>query len=225
MSVLNCAENPIILFINSTQFLLVDRILEGRDPDYQKLAVKGLIGSSKRVLPATKNEEKIKAIKEAVGVLEDFLMKFDEENRSKLNLAYLPANVVTSCGTPDRSLSAEFVKAYTIDAKGNYKHLRTMFPKGDDSKSWDIVRNAKLKALNEKIAAKKSKLFNEDGSPSTEHLQLIYWAYSPQPDKVKQFIAKKEKAKASKRKSTTTESSSSEGSSDNASPAKKVRSK
>lgn len=203
-----------------------NRVLEGRDPDYQKLAVKGLIGSSKRVLPATKNEEKVKAIKEAVGILEDFLTKFDEENRSKLNLAYLPASVVTSFGKPDRSLSAEFVNAYAIDAKGNYKHLRTMFPKDDDSKSWDIVRNAKLKTLNEKIVAKKTKLFNEDGSPSAEHLQLIHWAYSPQPDKVKQLAAKQGGAKRSKRKSSVSASSSSgEGSSDNASPPKKVKSK
>lgn len=214
--------------MNETKFneysLFLNRILEGRDPDYQKLAVKGLIGSSKRILPATKNEDKIKAIKEGVGILEDFLTKFDEENRSKLNLAYLAANIVTSFGKPDRSLSAEFVKAYANGAKGNYKHLRTMFPKDDDSKSWDIVRNAKLKSLNERIVAKKSKLFNDDGSPSTEHLQLIYWAYSPQTDKLKQFIAKQEKAKASKRKSSTS-SSSGEGSSDNVSPAKKIKTK
>lgn len=197
--------------------------MEGRDPDYQKLAVKGLIGSSKRVLPATKNEDKIKAIKEAVAVLEDFLKKFDAENRSKLNLAYLPANIVTSCGRPDHSLSAEFVEAYATDAKGNYKHLRTMYPKGDDSKSWDIVRNAKLKSLNDKIAEKKTKLFNEDGSPSAQHLQLIYWAYSPQPDKVKQFVQKNGNSKGSKRKSTADASSSSDEGS--ATPPKKIKSK
>lgn len=197
--------------------------MEGRDPDYQRLAVKGLIGSSKRVLPATKNEEKIKAIKEAVGILEDFLTKFDEENRSKSNFAYLPANVVTSFGKPERSLSAEFVNAYAIEAKGNYKHLRTMFPKGDDSKSWDIVRNAKLKILNEKIVARKTKLFNEDGSLTAEHLQMIHWSYSSQPDKVKQLVAKQERSKRSKRKSSASGSSSSgEGSS---SPPKKIKSK
>lgn len=187
--------------------------------------MKGLIGSSKRVLPATKNEDKIKAIKEAVAVLEDFLEKFDKDNRSKLNLAYLPAKVVTSFGTPDSSLSAEFVKAYAVEANGNYKHLRTIFPKDDDSKSWDIVRNTKLKKLNEKIAAEKGKLFREDGSPSPEHLRLIYWAFSPQPDKVKQFVAKSDKTKNSKRKSSASSSSGGEGSSDNASPAKKVKSK
>lgn len=174
------------------------------------------------MLPITKNDDKINAIKEGVGILEDFLTKFDEENRSKLNLAYLPADVVTSFGTPDRSLSAEFVKAYGIKAKGNYKHLRTIFPRDDDSKSWDIVRNAKLKSLNEKIAAKKAKLFNNDGLPSVEHLQLIYWAYSPQADKVKAFAAKQ--TKKSKRHSSSS-SSSGDSSSDNTSPAKKIRSK
>lgn len=183
-----------------------------------------MIGNAKRVLPATKNEEKIKSIKQAVDIFEHFLEEFDAKQRSKLNMAYLPASLITSIGSSNHSLSAEFMKAYAVEAKGNYKHLRTMFPKDDTSKSWDIVRNAKLKTLNEKIVAKKTKLFNEDGSPSAEHLQMIYWAYSPQPDKLKQYVAKREKTTRSKRRSPISGSSTSgEESSDNASPAKKVK--
>lgn len=43
--------------------------MEGRDPNYQKLAIKGLLGNAKRVLQATKDENKIKSIKDGVKVL------------------------------------------------------------------------------------------------------------------------------------------------------------
>lgn len=192
---------------------MICRILKGRDPDYQKLAVKGLIGSSKRVLQGTKNEDKIRSIKEGVQILEDFLEEFDRENRSKSNLAYLPVAIVQAVGTPKNKLAAEFSETYADKAKGNYKHLRTIFPKGDDSKSWDIVRNSNLKVLKEKIDSKKAKLFNEDGSPTSEHLELIGWAYSPNADKLKAYVEK-----AKKRKSTD------DSGKDNASSSKKKRS-
>lgn len=150
--------------------------------------------------------------------MEDFLEKFDKENRSKLNLAYLPASVVTAFGSPERSLVAEFVRVYS--AKENYKHLRTLHPKDDDSKTWDIIRNKKLNALKEKMAENDTKLFKDDGSPTRDHLELIQWAYSPQPEKVKAYVEKLKSKGDKKRKS----SSSSGESSDNVSPAKKKRS-
>lgn len=200
------------------------RILEGRDPDYQKLAVKGLIGSSKRVLSGTKNEDKIKAIKEGVKVLENFLDKFERENLSKNNLAYLPASVVTAFKSPSESLVAEFVKTYTGKAKGNYKHLRTLFPKDDDSKSWDIVRNKKLKSLKEKISHDNLSLFNEDGTPTSIHLQLIHWAYSPHPDKLKKLAEKSSGKESERKKRKSSHSSGSSSGSDSVSPSKKKRS-
>jgi len=199
------------------------KILKGRDPDYQKLAVKGLIGSSKRVLSGTKNEDKIKAINEGVKVLEDFLEKFDKENRSKLNLAYLPSAVVTAFAAPKHSLAQEFISVYDKNAKGNYKHLRTLYPKDDDSTSWDIIRNKELNKIKEKIGD--AKLFKEDGSPSAEHLQLIQWAYSPQADKVKS-LANGSKDKTDRKRKSTRSSSSDSSSSDEDSntPPKKQRS-
>jgi len=180
------------------------RILEGRDPDYQKLAIKGLIGSSKRVLAGTKNEEKITAIKEGVKVLEDFLEKFDRDNRSKLNLAYLPATIVTAFPKPSSSLVTEFVEVY--GRIGSYKHLRTIHPKDDDSKTWDIIRNKNLKKLKEKIS---SKLFNDDGSPTASHLELIHWGFSPQPDKVKSYAEKVKGVKTEKKRKSTSSTGSS----------------
>lgn len=202
--------------------LFYSRILRGRDPDYQKLAVKGLIGSSKRVLSGTKNEDKIKAIIEGVKVLEDFLEKFDKENRSKLNMAYLPSAVVTAFAASKHSLPQEFISVYGKDAKGNYKHLRTLHPKDDDSTSWDIIRNKELNKIKEKIGD--AKLFKDDGSPTAEHLQLIQWAYSPQADKVKNLAnGSKEKADR-KRKPTRSSSSDSSSEEESNTPSKKQRS-
>lgn len=177
------------------------RILKGRDPNYQKLAVKGLIGNSKRVLQATKNEEKIESIKEGVKILEDFLEDFDRENRAAQNLAYLPLDIVTAFDAPKSKLVVEFIEVYGGKAKGRYEFLRTLFPKDDDSKSWDIVRNANLEKLNKKIKENKTKLFNDNGSPTKEHLELIYWAYSPNVDKLKSYI--NDKSSGQKRKSTS----------------------
>jgi len=187
------------------------KILDGRDPDYQKLAVKGLIGSSKRVLSGTKNEDKITAIKEGVSILEEFLEKFEIENRSKLNFAYLAHSVIASFPKPTNKLAAEFIDVYGGRGKGNYKHLRTLYPKDNDSLTWDIIRNQEVKLIKEKIAKNNIKLFGEDGSPTEEHLNLIYWAYSPQADKVKS-LAEKKKTTGEKRKSTAASSSSSDDS-------------
>ncbi|EDV30237.1 uncharacterized protein Dana_GF23181 [Drosophila ananassae] len=205
-------------------------ILAERDPDYQRLAVKGLIGSSKRVLSGTKNEDKINAIKEGVQVLEDFLEKFEAENRIKDNRAYLPLAVVSKLPEPQDELASEFLAAYGgPKAKGNYKHLRTMFPKDDEATSWDIVRNRQLAKLLEKIKSEEAKLFDpESGAPTDLHLQLIHWAYSPQPDKLKQYVEKLAKKTPEKRKqgssSSSNESSgSSKGSDEEDVPKKKKK--
>ncbi|XP_037956697.1 uncharacterized protein LOC119686245 [Teleopsis dalmanni] len=199
------------------------RILEDRDPEYQKLAVKGLIGSSKRVLSGTKNEDKIKSIQEGVKILEDFLEKFETENMMKNNKAYLAYTLIEDLPAPKAELAAEFIEAYGgSKAKGNYKHLRTMYPK-DDSISWDIIRNKNISKIMERLKAEEAKLFDSNGAPSDIHLELIHWAYSPQPDKLKSFIQKNSKKVAEKRKSDHKTSSSSEDS-DDETPKKKKRS-
>lgn len=166
------------------------RILKGRDPNYQKLAVKGLIGNSKRVLQATKNEDKIQSIKAGVKVLEDFLEDFDRENRAAQNMAYLPLEIVTHFDDPKNKLAVEFIETYRGSAKGRYEFLRTLYPKDDDSKTWDIVRNANLEKIKNKIKDNKSKLFEDDGSPTKVHLEYISWAFSPNTDKLKTFVEK-----------------------------------
>ncbi|XP_053676913.1 uncharacterized protein LOC128727068 [Anopheles nili] len=171
-------------------------ILEGRDPDYQKLAIKGLLGSAKRVIPATKNEDKLKAINEAVTLFENFLDQFDREQRSKQNKPYLAIELIRQLPVPDQSeeLVIEFLECYETVAKGNYKHLRTKAP-ADNSKTWDIVRNSKLNELKPDSSAK---LFDADGAPTEAHLQMIQWAYSPQVEKLKAYVSKMQQGAKSK---------------------------
>lgn len=167
------------------------------------MAIKGLIGSSKRVLSGTKNEEKIQSIKDGVKILEDFLEKFETENLIKNNRAYLAYSIIEKFPQPEDNLQVEFLAAYGgAKAKGNYKHLRTMYPEDDDLPSWDIVRNRNINKLLAKLKEEEAKLFDDSGKPTDIHMQLIHWAYSPQPDKVKTYAGTipTECKKAEKRK-------------------------
>lgn len=166
------------------------------------MAVKGLIGNAKRVLLSTKNEEKIHSIKDGVKVLEQFLEDFDRENRAILNMAYLPIDIVDAFDKPKVKSSIEFVEAYNKKANGQYELLRTLYPIDDDSKSWDIIRNAKLEKIKRKIRENKIKLFEDDDSPTEEHLEMIHWAYSPNAEKLKTYVAtRKVESCSQKRKS------------------------
>lgn len=150
-----------------------------------------MIGNAKRVLLATKNEEKIKSIKDGIKILDDFLEDFDRENRAAMNMAYLPINVMTFINhafeKPKDKLAIEFFDAYNRKANGQYELLRTLYPTDESTKSWDIVRNTKLETIKGKIHCLKTKLFNDDNSPTEEHLEMIYWAYSPNADKLKAY--------------------------------------
>lgn len=133
----------------------------------------------------------------------------------KNNRAYLAYSVIEQLPQPEDALQLEFLQAYGgPKAKGNYKHLRTMFPAEDDSTSWDIIRNRNIAKLLAKLKEEDAKLFDDAGKPSEIHMQLIHWAYSPQPDKVKSYVATLEKEspeskKAEKRKCEESASSGS----------------
>lgn len=151
------------------------------------------------MLSGTKNEDKVKAIKGAVEILEDFLDKFDAENRSSTNKAYLAADILDQLPKSSDKLIAEFVEVYT--AKRNYKMLRTVGPTDSSSEgdtTWDIIRNRELS----KIKCDDGKLFKDNGDPSDAHLKMIYWAYSPQPAKVKSYYAVEAVKSGTKRLST-----------------------
>ncbi|XP_038221399.1 uncharacterized protein LOC119839250 [Zerene cesonia] len=169
--------------------------LEGRDPDYQKLAVKGLIGRAKRVLTCTRDETKLTNIKESISIFEKFLDDFDTMHLSKENNSYVSLGIVRTCvdmaGDTITEQQKAFIAAYT-SVNGEYKRLRTVLEK-EDGKSWDIVRNSNLKELKEKHA--EAKLFNEKDEPTPEHLEMLLWAYSPEVARVKKVIPETKESK------------------------------
>ncbi|KAK9745913.1 hypothetical protein QE152_g6543 [Popillia japonica] len=150
------------------------KILEGRDPDYQKLAVKGLIGRAKRVITLTKDKEKLQNINDAMKVFEDFVKDFEKNNKSKENRAYLPL--------------ASIEALLPLKVKGEYKNLRTV-SSGDNEPTWDIVRNSALRKLMKTIDDEDPELWNDD-LPSKEHMELILWGYSPEASKIKKNQSK-----------------------------------
>ncbi|XP_050360269.1 uncharacterized protein LOC126780055 [Nymphalis io] len=162
--------------------------LEGRDPDYQKLAIKGLIGRAKRVLTCTRDEEKLSNIKEAIAVFDQFLDDFDTMHLSKQNNPYISLGIVRTCvelaGDTVTEQQKSFIAAYA-SVNGEYKRLRTV--PSDGGKTWDIVRNEALKGLKEKYSD--AKLFGDKDKPTAEHLEMLLWAYSPEAARLKKVIS------------------------------------
>ncbi|KPJ05387.1 hypothetical protein RR46_01332 [Papilio xuthus] len=199
--------------------------LEGRDPDYQKLAVKGLIGRAKRVLTCTRDETKISNIKEAMSLFDKFLDDFDTMHLSKQNNPYISLGIVRTCIAKADGLLTEqqksFIEAYS-SVNGEYKRLRTVAEK-EGGKTWDIVRNIALKELKEKYAD--VKLFDEKDEPTKEHLEMLLWAYSPEQARVKKTIQETKEESESDSKSEEESNSRKRRSSarDEESPSKKKK--
>lgn len=68
--------------------------LEGRDVSYQYHAIAGLVKRAERVISCTKDEQKIKNMKEAVEVLENWITDYNVNGRGKENFNYLPIDLV-----------------------------------------------------------------------------------------------------------------------------------
>lgn len=68
--------------------------LDGRDVSYQYHAIAGLMKRAERVISCTKDEQKIKNMKEAVGVFENWIADYNVNGRSKENFNYLPLDLV-----------------------------------------------------------------------------------------------------------------------------------
>lgn len=68
--------------------------LNGRDVTYQYHAIAGLVKRAERVLSCTKDEQKIKNMKEAVEVLENWITNYNVNGRAKENFNYLPIDLV-----------------------------------------------------------------------------------------------------------------------------------
>lgn len=174
--------------------------LDGRDPEYQKLAVKGLIGRAKRVLTCTRDETKLSNIKEAISIFEKFLDDFDSMHLSKQNNPYISLGIVRTAvklaGDDITEHQNAFIAAYS-SVNGEYKRLRTV-PEKEGGKTWDIVRNVALKELKEKHA--EAKLFNSKDEPTKEHLEMLLWAYSPEAARVKKTVPETKEDKDGEKK-------------------------
>ncbi|CAH0558832.1 unnamed protein product [Brassicogethes aeneus] len=210
--------------------------LEGRDPDYQKLAIKGLIGRAKRTLTLTKDKDKLQNINDAMAIFEKWLKDFEYDNRSKENRAYLPLATVKillplkeQFGIEDKKASS-FLSAYEKKAKGEYKHLRTVASE-EDKPTWDIVRNSELRSLLKKLDEDRPDLWKDD-LPTKEHMQLILWAYSPDAAKIKKNLSNLEEKLGGKSSQSSSEEDESDddkgkrkssGDSDEESPKKKSK--
>ncbi|KAJ8962163.1 hypothetical protein NQ318_018120 [Aromia moschata] len=174
--------------------------LEGRDPDYQKLAIKGLIGRAKRTLTLTKDKEKLQNINEAMSVFENWLKNFELSNMSKENRAYLPLASIEALLPLKEKFSIEdnrideFLAAYK-KANADYKNLRTV-SSGEDQPTWDIVRNTELKKLLKGLEETRPDLWKDD-LPTKEHMEIILWAYSPDASKIKKNVSTYEEKLAS----------------------------
>ncbi|XP_026746096.1 uncharacterized protein LOC113507438 [Trichoplusia ni] len=164
------------------------RELQGRDPEYSKLAVKGLIGRAKRVLTCTRDETKLSNIKSAISIFEQFLDEYESQHLSRQNNPYLSLGIVRTAerlaGNDVSDQQRSFIAAYG-SVRGEYKRLRTV-PEKEGGKTWDIVRNTALKDIKEKYA--NAKLFTEKDAPTSEHLQMLLWAYSPEPARTKKYV-------------------------------------
>ncbi|XP_078053350.1 uracil-DNA degrading factor [Augochlora pura] len=158
--------------------------LEGRDIMYQYHAISGLIKRAKRVISVTKDEQKIKNMKEAVKVFEKWVLGYHLSSRAKENLNYLSLDLVRAFKPLADKYQIEdngFLKAYE-DADGDYKKLRNVQVSDSVTVTWDIERNKNLQSLLENIKENNIELFQAEGDleglPTEEHTRCIMWAYS-----------------------------------------------
>lgn len=68
--------------------------LEGRDVSYQYHAINGLVKRAERVISCTKDEQKIKNMREAIEVFENWITDYNVNGRAKENFNYLSVDLV-----------------------------------------------------------------------------------------------------------------------------------
>ncbi|XP_076296013.1 uracil-DNA degrading factor [Lasioglossum baleicum] len=168
--------------------------LDGRDVTYQFHAISGLIMRANRVISITKDEQKIKNMKEAVVVFEDWIRDYKLNGRANENFNYLALDLVRAFKPLAESYKIEdngFLKAYE-DVDGDYKKLRNAKVSESSTVTWDIERNTKLQGLLKDIKENSSKWFQADGEleglPTEEHTKCIMWAFSHDTGTLKKLL-------------------------------------
>lgn len=87
------AESP-LGFKDKEKALQSIKSLKGRDVSYQFHAISGLMKRAERVISCTKDEQKIKNMREAVEVFENWITDYNVNGRSKENFNYLTIDIV-----------------------------------------------------------------------------------------------------------------------------------
>lgn len=127
-------------------------------------------------------------------IFEDWLKGYEKNNVAKENRPYLPLDTVKLLSALKKKYNVEdkkaeeFIQAYK-SVKGEYKNLRTVSA-GEGAPTWDIVRNTHLKPIVKKIDDDNPDMWDDDGLPTKDHLELILWAYSPDAAKIKKTLSK-----------------------------------
>ncbi|KAL6263773.1 hypothetical protein P5V15_003857 [Pogonomyrmex californicus] len=167
--------------------------LEGRDISYQFYAISGLVKRAERVISCTKDEQKIKNMREAVEVFENWITDYNVNGRSGENFNYLTIDVVRAFKPLAERYGIEdngFLKVYE-EVDGDYKKLRSArFPESDVT--WDVKRNKHLRELVNHIKENYIQWFETDakfrGLPTAEHTECIMWGFSHDVAKLKKLL-------------------------------------
>lgn len=128
-----------------------------------------------------------------MDVFEKWLKGFEKSDLSRQNRSYLPLSTIELLVPLKKQHKVEndkaeaFVKAYK-SVGGDYKQLRTV-ASAENEPTWDIVRNAALKKMIEKVDEEDPDMWDGD-LPTAAHLELILWGYSPEASKLKKQIPK-----------------------------------
>ncbi|XP_012345046.1 uncharacterized protein LOC105736146 [Apis florea] len=179
-------------FKDKEKALQTIKLLEGRDLNYQYHAISGLVKRAERVISCTKDEQKLKNIKEAIEVFDNWITDFKVNGRAKMNFDYLSIDLVRSYKPLADKYEIEdngFLKAYE-EVDGDYKKLRNV-QVPDSSITWDIERNKNLQNVVDRVKEQK-KWFQTDGEleglPTEGHIRCIMWAYSHDAGKLKKLL-------------------------------------
>ncbi|KYN32664.1 ETS translocation variant 1 [Trachymyrmex septentrionalis] len=167
--------------------------LEGRDISYQFYAISGLVKRAERVISCTKDEQKIKNMREAIEIFENWLTDYNVKGRSKENFNYLTIDIVRAFKPLAERYNIEdngFLKIYE-EVNGDYKKLRSV-QFLESNVTWDVKRNEHLRDLVNCIKEKHIQWFDTDvefrGLPTAEHTRCIMWGFSHDVAKLKKLL-------------------------------------
>ncbi|XP_011056078.1 PREDICTED: uncharacterized protein LOC105147049 [Acromyrmex echinatior] len=189
----NEKKENMLSFKDKDKALQSIKSLEGRDISYQFYAISGLVKRAERVISCTKDEQKIKNMREAIEIFENWITDYNVKGRSKENFNYLTIDIVRAFKSLAERYNIEdngFLKIYE-EVNGDYKKLRSVrFP--ESNVTWDVKRNEHLRELVNYIKEKHVQWFDTDvefrGLPTAEHTQCIMWGFSYDVAKLKKLL-------------------------------------